>query len=182
MANGIITHNSKLTMKYPCITLSGPRARGEVLSIAFAGAGQVQDAGAKMIHLAPETKSRIISKSISQGGGRSSYRGLVNIAKGSKGCKSFVQCDAYLLDAQSRSDTYPSIKIDEEDAAVGHEAKVGRISDSKLFYLMSRGIPEKEALAMIVLGFIESFTKELPMEYAVELNRLVELQLEGAVG
>ena len=173
---------SKVTMKYPCITLKGERARGEVLSIAFAGKGQTQDAGAKMIHLAPRTRSRIISKSISQGGGRNSYRGLVNVAKGAKACKSFVQCDAFLLDDQSRSDTYPSIKIDEEDATIGHEAKVGRISDRKLFYLMSRGVPEKEALAMIVLGFIESFTKELPMEYAVELNRLVELQLEGAVG
>jgi Fe-S cluster assembly protein SufB len=142
----------------------------------------VQDAGAKIIHLAPKTKSRIISKSISQDGGRSSYRGLVDVKKGAKGCKSFVQCDAYLLDKESRSDTYPTIKIDEKDATIGHEAKVGRISDKKLFYLMSRGVPEKEALAMIVLGFIESFTKELPMEYAVELNRLVELQLEGAVG
>jgi Fe-S cluster assembly protein SufB len=135
-----------------------------------------------MVHLAPRTTSRIISKSISQNGGRSSYRGLVRIAKGAHGAKSFVQCDAYLLDRKSRSDTYPSIKIDEETATVGHEAKVGRISQEKLLYLMSRGIPEKEALAMVVLGFIDSFTKELPMEYAVELNRLVELQLEGAVG
>lgn len=173
---------SRVTMKYPCIVLKGEGSRGEVLSIAFAGKGQTQDAGAKMIHLAPRTRSRIVSKSISQGGGRNSYRGLVDVRKGARGCRSFVQCDAFLLDAESRSDTYPSIKIDEEDATIGHEAKVGRISDRKLFYLMSRGIPEKEALAMIVLGFIESFTKELPMEYAVELNRLVELQLEGAVG
>ncbi len=173
---------SKTTMKYPCIILEGEGARGEVMSVAFAGRGQTQDAGAKMIHLAPRTTSRIISKSISQKGGRSSYRGLVRMAKGARHSKSFVQCDAYLLDAKSRSDTYPAIKIDEESATIGHEAKVGRISQEKLLYLMSRGIPEKEALSMVVLGFIDSFTKELPMEYAVELNRLIELQLEGAVG
>jgi len=173
---------SKTTMKYPCIILKGRGARGDVMSVAFAGKGQTQDAGAKMIHLAPDTVSRIISKSISQGGGRSTYRGLVRIAKGAKDAKSFVQCDAYLLDAKSRSDTYPMMKIDEKSATVGHEAKVGRISQEKLLYLMSRGIPEKDALSMVVLGFIESFTKELPMEYAVELNRLVEIQLENAVG
>ncbi|MFH0737462.1 MAG: Fe-S cluster assembly protein SufB [Candidatus Micrarchaeota archaeon] len=173
---------SKVTMKYPCIILKGKGARGEVISVAFAGKGQVLDAGAKMIHLAPDTTSRIISKGISQGGGRNSYRGMVRIAKGATGCKSFVQCDAYLLDKKSRSDTYPTIKADEKDATIAHEAKVGRISDKKLLYLMSRGISEKDALAMIVLGFIDSFTKELPMEYAVELNRLVQVQLEGAVG
>ena len=173
---------SRITMKYPCIILKGRRARGEVLSVAFAGKGQTQDAGAKIIHQAPDTTSRIISKSISQGGGRASYRGLLKVLKGAKNCKAFVQCDAYLLDEKSRSDTYPAIQIDEDTTTIGHEAKVGKIADDKLFYLMSRGIPEKDALAMIVLGFIESFTRELPMEYAVELNRLIEMQLEGAVG
>jgi Fe-S cluster assembly protein SufB len=173
---------SKITMKYPCIILKGKGARGEVLSVAFAGKGQSQDAGAKIIHQAPNTTSRIISKSISQGGGRSSYRGLLKVVKGAKHCKAFVQCDAYLLDSISRSDTYPAIQIDEDTTTIGHEAKVGKIADDKLFYLMSRGISEKDALAMIVLGFIESFTRELPMEYAVELNRLIEMQLEGAVG
>jgi Fe-S cluster assembly protein SufB len=152
------------------------------LSVAFAGKGQSQDAGAKIIHQAPNTTSRIISKSISQGGGRASYRGLLKVVKGAKNCKAFVQCDAYLLDEKSRSDTYPAIQIDEDTTTIGHEAKVGKIGDDKLFYLMSRGISEKDALAMIVLGFIESFTRELPMEYAVELNRLIEMQLEGAVG
>jgi len=173
---------SKVNMKYPCIILKGEGARGQVLSVAFAGKGQRQDAGAKMIHEASRTTSQIISKSISQGGGRTSYRGLVRVAQRADGCKSFVQCDAYLLDDKSRSDTYPTMKIDNDTATVAHEAKVGKIAEEKLFYLMSRGIPEKEALAMIVLGFIESFTKELPMEYAVELNRLIELQLEHAVG
>ncbi|MCI0503343.1 Fe-S cluster assembly protein SufB [Candidatus Micrarchaeota archaeon] len=173
---------SKVTMKYPCIMLKGEGARGEVISVAFAGKGQTQDAGAKMIHSAPGTTSRIVSKSISQDGGRTSYRGLVRVEKGAKGAKSFVQCDAYILDRKSRSDTYPLMKIDEKTATVGHEAKVGRISQEKLHYLMSRGIPEKDALAMVVLGFIDSFTKELPMEYAVELNRLVEMQLVKAVG
>ncbi len=173
---------SRVTMKYPAIILKGKGAKGEVLSVAYAGKGQQQDAGAKITHLAPETTSRIISKSISQGGGRSSYRGSLKISKGAKNSKSFVQCDAYLLDAISRSDTYPEIEIKEDTATIGHEAKVGRISQEKLFYLMSRGISEKDALAMIVLGFIETFTRELPMEYAVELNRLIELQLENAVG
>ena len=173
---------SKVTMKYPCIMLKGRGARGEVLSIAFAGKGQHQDAGAKIIHLAPDTTSRIISKSISQGGGRNSFRGLLKVQKGALDARSFVQCDAYILDKESRSDTYPKLQIDEDSATVGHEAKVGKISQDKLFYLMSRGMPEKDALAMVVLGFIDSFTRELPMEYAVELNRLVELQMEGAVG
>ncbi|MDD5172255.1 MAG: Fe-S cluster assembly protein SufB [Candidatus ainarchaeum sp.] len=172
---------SRATMKYPCIMLRGKGARGEVMSVAFAGKGQAQDTGAKMIHEAANTTSRITSKSISQGGGRSAYRGLVKVLKGAKNCKSFVQCDAYILDKLSRSDTYPRIDSEEESSTVGHEAKVGKISSSKLFYLMSRGIPEKEALAMVVLGFIESFTRELPMEYAVELNRLIEMQMENAV-
>jgi Fe-S cluster assembly protein SufB len=162
--------------------LKGKGARGEVLSVAFAGKGQTQDAGAKIIHAAPNTTSRIISKSISQGGGRSAYRGMLKVNKGAKNCKSFVQCDAYLLDEKSRSDTYPTIQIDEDTTTIGHEAKVGKIGAEKLFYLMSRGLSEKDALAMVVLGFIESFTRELPMEYAVELNRLIEIQLEGAVG
>lgn len=173
---------SRVTMKYPCIILKGRKARGEILSVAYAGEGQHQDAGAKIIHQAPETTSQIISKSISQGGGRSTYRGLLRILNGAKNCKSFVQCDAFMLDDKSRSDTYPSIKIDEDSSTVGHEAKVGRISDDKLFYLMSRGLSEKEAMKMIVLGFMESFTKELPMEYALELNRLIEIQLENSVG
>lgn len=173
---------SRITMKYPCIILKGKGARGEVLSVAFAGKGQTQDAGAKIIHQAPNTTSRIISKSISQGGGRSSYRGLLKVLRGAKNCKAFVQCDAYILDKISRSDTYPAIQIDEDSTTVGHEAKVGKIADDKLFYLMSRGLAEKDALAMVVLGFIDSFTRELPMEYAVELNRLIEMQLEGAVG
>ena len=172
---------SKLNMKYPCIILRGRRARGQVISVAFAGPGQTQDSGAKMIHEAPETTSQIVSKSISQGGGRTSYRGLVRIAKDAENCRSFVQCDAYMLDRMSRSDTYPTIKVFNESATVGHEAKVGKIAKEKLFYLMSRGISEKDALAMIVLGFIGTFTKELPMEYAVELNRLIEMQLEHAV-
>ncbi len=173
---------SRVTMKYPCIILKGKKARGEILSVAYAGKNQHQDAGAKIIHQAPETTSQIISKSISQGGGRSTYRGLLRVLNGAKNCKSFVQCDAFMLDKDSRSDTYPSIKIDEDTTTIGHEAKVGRISDDKLFYLMSRGLSEKEAMKMIVLGFMESFTKELPMEYALELNRLIEIQLENAVG
>lgn len=173
---------SKVNMKYPCIVLKGRRARGQVISVAFAGRGQTQDSGAKMIHLAPDTTSQIVSKSISQGGGRTSYRGLVRVMKDAENCRSFVQCDAYMLDPKSRSDTYPLIKVDNDSATIGHEAKVGKIAQEKLFYLMSRGVSEKDALAMIVLGFIGSFTKELPMEYAVELNRLIEMQMENAVG
>jgi Fe-S cluster assembly protein SufB len=173
---------SKINMKYPCIILKGKGARGEVLSVAYAGKGQHQDAGAKIIHQAPNTTSKILSKSISQGGGRSSYRGLLKVLEGAKNCKAFVQCDAYMLDKDSRSDTYPKIQVDEDSTTIGHEAKVGKIADDKMFYLMSKGLSEKEALTMIVLGFIESFTKELPMEYAVELNRLIEIQLEGAIG
>ncbi len=173
---------SRVNMKYPCVVLKGEGARGRVLSVAFAGKGQRQDAGAKMVHLAPRTTSQIISKGISQEGGRNSYRGAVTVAGGAGNCRSFVQCDAYLLDRRSRSDTYPTIKIDNDTATISHEARVGKIAEDKLFYLMSRGIPEKEALAMIVLGFIEQFTRELPMEYSVELNRLIQMQLEGAVG
>lgn len=173
---------SAVTQKYPGVILKGEGARAEVMSVAYAGKGQVQDTGAKMIHLAPNTSSKITQKSVCQDGGRSSYRGMVHIAKGAENAKSFVQCDAYLLDEKSRSDTYPAIRDEEKNSTIGHEARVGRIGTDKLFYLMSRGIPEKDALAMIVLGFMDSFTRELPMEYAVELNRLIQIQLEGAVG
>jgi Fe-S cluster assembly protein SufB len=173
---------SKLTMKYPAIWLMEPGARGETLSIAFAGDGQHQDAGAKMVHCAPHTSSRIISKSISKDGGRNSYRGLVKINNDAKHCKSNVVCDALILDSKSRSDTYPYIEVEEEDVAIEHEASVSRIAEEQLFYLMSRGLSEAEASAMIVTGFIEPLVKELPMEYAVEMNRLIELQMEGSVG
>ncbi len=173
---------SKTTMKYPAVILKGRKAHGEVLSIAFAGDGQHQDAGAKAIHLAPETTSKITSKSISKGLGRSSYRGLVKINRGAVGAKSKVVCDALLLDEHSRSDTYPYMEINEDDVTVEHEATVSKIGEEQLFYLMSRGLSEEEASAMIVNGFIEPFVKELPMEYAVELNRLVRLQMEGSVG
>jgi Fe-S cluster assembly protein SufB len=173
---------SKLTMKYPAVWLMEPGARGETLSIAFAGDGQHQDAGAKMVHCAPHTSSRIISKSISKNGGRSSYRGLVKVQDGAVDCKSNVVCDALILDPQSRSDTYPYIEVEEEDVAIEHEASVSKIAEEQLLYLMSRGMTEAEASAMIVTGFIEPLVKELPMEYAVELNRLIELQMEGSVG
>ncbi len=173
---------SKLTMKYPSIYLLGERAHGEILSIAFAGAGQHQDAGGKIIHAAPKTTSSIISKSISKDGGRGTYRGLLEIAKGATESKSKVVCDALLLDEESRSDTYPTIRIGEDDVDVGHEATVSKIGDEQLFYLQSRGLDEEEASKMIVNGFIEPVTKELPMEYAVELNRLIELQMEGSIG
>ncbi len=173
---------SGLTMKYPAIHLLEPGARGETLSIAFANSGQHQDAGAKMVHSAPNTSSRIISKSISKSGGRSSYRGLVKIDKGAYGCKSNVLCDALILDPESRSDTYPYIEIEEEDVVIEHEASVSKIAEEQLFYLMNRGLSESEASAMIVTGFIEPLVKELPMEYAVEMNRLIELQMEGSVG
>jgi Fe-S cluster assembly protein SufB len=173
---------SKLTMKYPAIWLMEPGARGETLSIAFAGPGQHQDAGAKMVHCAPHTSSRIISKSISKGGGRSSYRGLVKVQDGAKHCKSNVVCDALILDPESRSDTYPYIEVEEQNVAIEHEASVSKIAEEQLFYLMSRGLSEAEASAMIVTGFIEPLVKELPMEYAVEMNRLIELQMEGSVG
>jgi Fe-S cluster assembly protein SufB len=173
---------SKLTMKYPSVYMLGKGARGEILSIAFAGRGQHQDAGGKVVHGAPCTSSRIISKSISKDGGRASYRGLVKIVDGAKKSKSNVVCDALILDPESRSDTYPYIEIDEDDVSVGHEASVTKIGDEQLFYLMSRGIAEHEAMTMIVSGFIEPLVKELPMEYAVEMNKLIELQMEGTVG
>ncbi len=173
---------SKLTMKYPAIYLVGEGAHGEVLSVAFAGDGQHQDAGAKMIHAAPRTTSRIISKSISKGLGRSSYRGLVKIPRGARGCKTHVECDALLLGAQARSDTYPTMDIAEADVSVEHEARVSKLADEQLFYLQSRGLGLDQARLMIVNGFIEPFVRELPMEYAVELNRLIELEMEGSVG
>lgn len=182
VCEGFIVHNSKLTMKYPSCILAGKKARGEMLSIAWAGKGQHQDTGAKMIHLAPETTSQIISKSISKDGGRSSYRGLVHIAKGATGAKSKVVCDALILDDISRSDTYPTNKIFENDASLEHEATVGKIGEEQLFYLMSRGIKIEEAEAMIVNGFLEPIMKQIPLEYAIEMNRLVEMEMEGSVG
>jgi Fe-S cluster assembly protein SufB len=173
---------SKLTMKYPSIYLLGERAHGEILSIAFAGEGQHQDAGGKIIHAAPKTTSSIFSKSISKDEGRTSYRGLLEIAKGATESKSKVVCDALLLDEHSRSDTYPTIRIGEDDVDVGHEATVSKIGEEQIFYLQSHGLDEEEASKMIVNGFIEPITKELPMEYAVEMNRLIELQMEGSIG
>jgi Fe-S cluster assembly protein SufB len=173
---------SKVTMKYPAVWLMGEHAKGEVLSIAFAGEGQHQDAGAKMLHLAPHTSSTIISKSVARGGGRTSYRGLVEIHKGAHHSRSTVKCDALLVDEISRSDTYPYVDVREDDVSMGHEATVSKVSENQLFYLMSRGLSEDEAMAMIVRGFVEPIARELPMEYALELNRLIELQMEGAVG
>jgi len=173
---------SKITMKYPAVVLAGRKAHGEVLSIAVAGKGQHQDAGGKCIHMAPETTSRIISKSISMRGGRSSYRGLINILPGAKNSRSKVVCDALILDKESRSDTYPVNKIGEKESILEHEATVSKIGEEQLFYLMSRGFSEEEAEAMIVNGFMEEIVKELPMEYSVELNRLIALQMEGSVG
>jgi Fe-S cluster assembly protein SufB len=173
---------SGLTMKYPAVYMMEPGARGEILSIAFASQGQHQDAGAKVVHCAPNTKSRIISKSISKNGGRSSYRGLCKVEDGAIGSKSSVVCDALILDSKSRSDTYPYIEVEEQDVQVEHEASVSRIGEEQLFYLMSRGLTEAEASSMIVSGFIEPLIKELPMEYAIEMNRLIELQMEGSVG
>jgi Fe-S cluster assembly protein SufB len=173
---------SAVTMKYPAVVLKGRKAHGETLSLAFAGRGQHQDTGSKMTHAAPETTSRIISKSISKDGGRTSYRGGVWVLPGATKSKSNVVCDALLIDEDSRSDTYPYMDINEEDVDIGHEATVARIGDEQLFYLRSRGIPEAEAASMIVRGFIEPITKQLPMEYAVELNRLIELEMEGSVG
>ena len=173
---------SKVTMKYPAVWLTGEYAKGEVLSVAFAGEGQHQDTGSKMLHLAPNTSSNIVSKSVARGGGRSAYRGLVQINPGAKGSKSNVECDALLVDNISRSDTYPYIDIRENDVTLGHEATVSKVSQDQLFYLMSRGMTEEEAMAMIVRGFVEPIAKELPMEYALELNRLIELQMEGSVG
>ncbi|HVV30712.1 MAG TPA: Fe-S cluster assembly protein SufB [Mycobacteriales bacterium] len=173
---------SKVTMKYPACYLLGERAHGETLSIAFAGEGQHQDAGAKMVHAAPHTSSQIVSKSVARSGGRTSYRGLVQVLDGAVGTKATVKCDALLVDQISRSDTYPYVDVREDDASIGHEATVSKIGADQLFYLMSRGLPEDEAMAVIVRGFVEPIARELPMEYALELNRLIELQMEGAVG
>jgi Fe-S cluster assembly protein SufB len=173
---------SKLTMKYPSCYLIGPGAHGEILSMAFAGEGQHQDAGAKVIHVAPHTSSKVTSKSISKGSGRSSYRGLLKVYKGAKDARSSVVCDALLLDDTSRSDTYPYIEIDEDDVTIGHEASVSKVGEEQLFYLMSRGLSEGEATTMVVSGFIEPLVKELPMEYAIEMNRLIQIQMEGSIG
>ncbi|MGD8215030.1 Fe-S cluster assembly protein SufB [Aestuariimicrobium sp. Y1814] len=173
---------SKVTMKYPAVYMMGEHSRGETLSIAFAGEGQHQDAGSKMVHCAPHTSSSIISKSVARGGGRSSYRGLVEVQEGAHHSASSVKCDALLVDTISRSDTYPYVDVREDDVSMAHEATVSKVSDDQLFYLMSRGMEEDEAMAMIVRGFVEPIARELPMEYALELNRLIELQMEGAVG
>src|SRR5262244_3426185 len=173
---------SKVTMKYPSVWLLGEHAKGETLSVAFAGEGQHQDAGAKMVHCAPNTSSTIVSKSVARGGGRTSYRGLVQVQEGATHSKSTVKCDALLVDTVSRSDTYPYVDVREDDVEMGHEASVSKISEDQLFYLMSRGMTEDEAMATIVRGFVEPIARELPMEYALELNRLIELQMEGAVG
>ena len=173
---------SKVTMKYPSVWLLGEHAKGEVLSVAFAGERQHQDAGAKMVHVAPNTSSQIVSKSVARGGGRTSYRGLVQIQEGARSARSTVKCDALLVDAVSRSDTYPYVDVREDDASIGHEATVSKVGEDQLFYLMSRGLSEDEAMAMVVRGFVEPIARELPMEYALELNRLIELQMEGAVG
>jgi Fe-S cluster assembly protein SufB len=173
---------SKLTMKYPAVYLMGEKAHGEVISVAFAGKGQIQDAGAKIVHMAPNTTSQIVSKSVSKDGGRSTYRGLLKVAKGCKNVKSSVVCDALILDPESGTDTVPYMEIEEKDVSIGHEASVGKVSEEQLFYLMSRGFSEEQALGMIVRGFMDAFVRELPMEYAVELNRLIELNMEGSVG
>src|SRR5256884_2918189 len=173
---------SRLTMKYPSVYLVGPRAKAEIVSVAFAGNARHQDTGAKVVHLAPYTSSRITSKSVSKDGGRTTYRGLVHVAKGAVGVKSSVRCDALLMDERSRTDTYPYMEVNEDDATITHEATVGRINEDQLFYLMSRGLSETQALSLIVTGFMEPFTRTLPMEYAVEFNRLIEMEMEGAVG
>ena len=173
---------SKVTMKYPAVWMTGPHAKGEVLSVAMAGEGQFQDTGAKMVHMAPHTSSNIVSKSVARNGGRAAYRGLVQVNKGAKHSHSNVECDALLVDNNSRSDTYPYVDVREDDVTLGHEATVSKVSDDQLFYLMSRGIEEDDAMAMVVRGFVEPIAKELPMEYALELNRLIELQMEGSVG
>ncbi|MGB6022916.1 MAG: Fe-S cluster assembly protein SufB, partial [Ornithinimicrobium sp.] len=173
---------SKVTMKYPAVFLLGEHSKGETLSVAFAGEGQHQDAGSKMVHAAPHTSSTIVSKSVARGGGRTSYRGLVQILEGAHHSKSSVVCDALLVDQISRSDTYPYVDVREDDVQMGHEATVSKVSEDQMFYLMSRGMSETEAMAMIVRGFVEPIARELPMEYALELNRLIELQMEGAVG
>jgi Fe-S cluster assembly protein SufB len=173
---------SKLTMKYPSCYLVGEGAHGEIMSIAYAGDGQHQDTGGKVVHVAPHTTSSITSKSISKGTGRSTYRGLCKVHKGARHARSNVECDALLINDTSRTDTYPYIEIEENDASVGHEASVSKIGEEQLFYLASRGIAKDEAMAMIVRGFIEPIAKQLPLEYAVELNRLIEMEMEGSVG
>jgi Fe-S cluster assembly protein SufB len=173
---------SKLTMKYPSCYLVGEGAHGEILSMAFATTGQHQDTGGKVLHFAPNTSSKVNSKSISRGSGRASYRGLLKVHKGAKNVRSNVVCDALLLNPESRTDTYPYIEIDEDDVTIGHEASVSKVGEEQLFYLMSRGLTEEEATTMVVSGFIEPLVKELPMEYAVEMNRLVQLQMEGSIG
>ena len=173
---------SKVTMKYPAVWLTGEHAKGETLSLAFAGAGQHQDTGSKMVHAAPNTSSAIISKSVARAGGRTSYRGLIQVNEGAYNAKTTVKCDALLVDDNSRSDTYPYIDCREDDVSMGHEATVSKVSEDQLFYLMQRGMNEDEAMAMIVRGFVEPIARELPMEYAIELNRLIELQMEGSVG
>ncbi len=182
IANGVFVHNSRLTMKYPSIYLRGKNATADIISVAVAGKGQHQDTGAKAVHLAPNTRSRIVSKSVSKDGGRTSYRGHLKVAPGATNAVASVRCDALMLDDTSRSDTYPYIDIQEDDTSMSHEATVGRISQEQVFYLMSRGLTENEAQNLIVQGFLEVFTKELPMEYAIEFNRLVKLEMEGAVG
>ena len=169
-------------MKYPSVYLNGEGSHGEVLSIAFAGEGQHQDAGGKIVHNAPNTTSKIISKSISKNGGRTSYRGLIKVSENATDCKSNVVCDALMLDENSQSDTYPYIEVDNDQVNIEHEARVSKIGEEQLFYLMSRGLSEEDASAMIVNGFIEPLVKELPMEYAVELNKLIQLQMEGSIG
>jgi len=182
VSEGFIVHNSRLTMKYPAVVMVGPKASGEVLSVAYGGPGQHQDTGAKMTHAAPETTSKIVSKSISSGGGRTSYRGLVRVEDDAYGCKGHVQFDALILDGDSISDTYPYMEVGSGDAVIGHEATVSKVADDQLFYLQSRGLTEEQAMGLIVNGFIEPVTRTLPMEYAVEWSRLIELQMEGSVG
>jgi len=173
---------SRTTMKYPCVVLKGEKAHGEVISVAFAGKNQHQDAGAKIIHLAPDTTSQITSKSVSKDGGRTTYRGLLKVAKGCRNVRSNVVCDALILDEHSASDTVPYMEINEKEVSIGHEASVGKISEEQLFYIMSRGFSEEQAMGLIVRGFMDEFVRQLPMEYAIELNRLIELIMEGSVG
>jgi len=173
---------SKVTMKYPSCYLLGPKAHGEILSMAFAGNGQSMDAGGKMLHFASDTTSKIISKSISKNGGRSSFRGLIKVVDNVERAKSSVVCDALILDSISRSDTYPYIEVDNRNVSIGHEASVSKVNEEQLFYLMSRGLTEEEANTLVVSGFIEPLVKELPMEYAIEMNRLIQLQMEGSIG
>ena len=182
IANGVVAHNSKVTMKYPSIYLMGEGAHGEVLSAAFAGTGQHQDAGSKCIHVAPNTTSNVVSRSISKGRGRTSYRGHIKVLPKATNVKANVRCDALLLDEESRSDTYPYMDIENPDVTFGHEATVSKVGEDQIFYLQSRGIDEQQATALIVNGFFEPFVKELPMEYAVELNRLLALSMEGSIG